>query len=280
VNASFGFLDNESHQHSYDVGAAYATLWFGTGADSGLQVDIGKWYTTIGAELMIAPDNWLISRTMLFGFGPFTHTGVLLRYYLDSQWNVHAGMSRGWDQVEDVNDGPSFHGGVAYTTSDEKHVIGFNMIAGPENPGQGHPGNRWIGNITWTTQWTERVTGVLDAAYTHQDDAPGAVTDTGGPSKRDSAWWGIAYMVNCDINEYMNATTRFEYFADNHGARTGFRGHFYSLTTGMAFTPFPEEQWLKELQIRPEVRWDLSDNNAPFHHDQQVTAAIDVIYKF
>ena len=40
-------------------------------------VDAGKFVTTAGAEVIEAKDNWLYSRSILFGYAiPFTHTGV------------------------------------------------------------------------------------------------------------------------------------------------------------------------------------------------------------
>lgn len=40
-------------------------------------VDAGKFVTNTGAEVIEAKDNWLYSRSLLFGFAiPFTHTGV------------------------------------------------------------------------------------------------------------------------------------------------------------------------------------------------------------
>ncbi len=286
LNASVGLLDQETHTHSFDLAQLYTQLWLKTAENQGLELTFGKWYTTVGAEVIPSPLNWLPTRTMLFGFGPFTHTGLLARYYIDN-WNIHLGVSRGWDQWKDNNHGASWHAGFGWDSKDllaekPRDKISFAYIGGPEEVTKDYGGqNRHIWNLVWTHLWTEKLTQVVDSYYTWQDDVPGTIDSNGVVGTRDSAWYGIAYMLNYQFNESLNATGRFEWFGDNHGARTGFQGNFYSLTTGLGWTPFPNDPWLSGLLIRPELRWDFSANNDPFVSDRdQFTGTISVVYSF
>jgi hypothetical protein len=90
----------------------------------------------------------------------------------------------------------------------------------------------------------------------------------------------LAYYLNYTVNDYLSTTGRFEWFDDNHGVRTTYRGNFFETTTGVTITPFPKDHILKNLLLRPELRWDWSANDRPFAEDCQITGAFDVIYKF
>lgn len=286
ANASVGLLDNETHTHSFDLAQFYAQLWFKTAEDQGLELTFGKWYTTVGSEVVPSPLNWLPTRSMLFGFGPFSHTGLLARYYIRN-WNFHLGISRGWDQFKDNNHGASWHAGFAWESEEKcgdapRDTFSFAYIGGPEEVTKKYGGqNRHIWNVVWTHLWTDKLTGVLDSYFAWEDDVPDAVNDKGVARRRDSAWYGISYMLNYKFNECLNATGRFEWFADQHGVRTGYRGNFFSVTTGLGWTPFPNDPWLSGLLIRPELRWDFSDNNDPFVDEgHQFTGTLSVVYSF
>jgi hypothetical protein len=287
LNASFNLLDNESHETSYDIAQLYGQLWIKTGDDQGLELTFGKWYTTVGSEVIPSPDNWLYSRSMLFGYGPFTHTGLLARYYFSSNFNIHLGASRGWDQWGDLNKGVSWHAGFGWDSEeqmgdDARSSLSFAFIAGPEEQSKGYGGqNRWIWNVVWKYHFTEQLTGLLDTYFAWEEDVPDSLNSSGrNPRRRDNAWYGVAYSLNYEFNKYVSATGRVEWFADKTGARTGYRGHFFSPTIGAQITPFPDDPWLSGLLIRPELRADFSDNNEPFADDCQFTGAINVVYSF
>ncbi len=287
VNAAVGLFDHETHTHSFDLLDFYARLWIKTAENQGLEVIFGKWVTTVGAEVIPSPSNWMASRSMLFGYGPFTHTGVLAKYWIGENFNAHFGVSRGWDQFKDNNHGASWHAGF-YWASEEtladnaRDVVNFAFIAGPEEVTNTYGGqNRYIWDANWTHVFTEKLTGVLDTYYTLQCDAEGAVSSNGGVHTRDTGWYGLAYMVKYDLLDNLYWANRAEWFADKNGVRTGYRGNFYSMTTGFGYTPFPEDRWLNGLLLRPEFRLDTSDNNDPFVDDGcQMTAAISVVYSF
>jgi len=286
LNASVGLLDHETHTHSFDLAQFYTQLWIKTAENQGLEVTFGKWYTTIGAEVIPSPLNWLPTRSMLFGYGPFTHTGVLGRYYIDN-WNFHFGASRGWDQFKDNNHGASWHAGFGVDSKQQcgdepRSRFGFNYIGGPEEITKDYGGqNRHIWNAVWTYKWTQKLTQVIDSYYAWEDDVPGLSKNGSRPRRRDNSWYGISYMLNYQFNDYLNTTGRIEWFGDNYGQRTGYPGNFYSLTAGLGYTPFPKDPWLSGLLIRPELRWDFSDNNAPFVDEgQQLTATLSVVYSF
>ncbi len=266
----------------------YGNLWIRTGNDGqGLDLMFGQWITTIGAEVIAGPDNYLYSRSLLFGFAePFLHTGAKATYYFDPNNNVYFAVVRGWDDFKDNNEGASFMGGFMLSTKEltgslPRDQFCLNVIVGPELPGDGWNGNRFLLDTVWTHRWTEKLTQLINADYGYQVGAPNTINSENVVEPGDASWYGVAYYLNYVFNDYVSATGRAEWFRDVRGYRTGYVGNFFEVTTGMSFTPFPKSRLLNTLQIRPELRADWSDNNAPFHgNDWQMTAAFDVIYRF
>ncbi|MBP7936385.1 MAG: porin [Phycisphaerae bacterium] len=284
---SAGLLDKQNHDVQPDIVQGYGEMWLKTGRDGqGFDLTFGKFFTPIGAESTAAANTYLYSHGYLYNYAePLTHTGVKLSYFFDPADFVYLGVVRGWDVFNDNNDGASFMGGFQFSSNDlvganPRSQLAFNAIAGPEQTGEGWPGNRVLLNTVWTYHYTEKLTQVLSGDYGFQDDVPGALGERNVPAVRDSAWYGLAYYLNYVINDYVSTTGRAEVFTDNHGVRTGYRGTFFEATAGLGITPFPHDRYLKNLTIRPELRGDWSANDSPFAREGQFTAAFDVVYKF
>lgn len=284
---SLGLLDKQNHDAQPDIVQGYGEMWFKTGeGGQGFDLMFGKWLTPVGFEVTPATGNLFYSHGYLFNYAqPLTHTGLKLSYYFDSVNYVYFGVARGWDVFDDNNDGASFLGGFQLSSrrlvgSNPRSQLAFNVIAGPEQTGKGWPGNRVLLDAVWTWRWTEKLTQCVNADYGFQDDVPDGLGKDGTLATRDSAWYGLAYYLNYVINDYVSAAGRAEWFTDNHGVRTGYRGTFFEATTGLTITPFPDDRILKNLSIRPEFRCDWSANDAPFGDSCQITAAFDVIYRF
>jgi len=67
------------------------------------------------------------------------------------------------------------------------------------------------------------------------------------------------------------------------GEGTGVNGiNLYEFTVGLGIKPFAKDRWGQYLQIRPEIRWDLSQKNVfnDFADDNQFTFGVDVLYAF
>jgi len=63
----------------------------------------GKFVTLQGSEVIWSPTNPNISRSILFGAIPFTHTGVRGTWALSDTVSLIAGVNNGWDQLTDSN---------------------------------------------------------------------------------------------------------------------------------------------------------------------------------
>jgi Putative beta-barrel porin-2, OmpL-like. bbp2 len=70
---------------------------------SGLTVDFGKWASSLGIEGNYAKDQMNYSRSYLFQFLPFYHTGVRLNYKLNDAVGVNYWITNGTQQTEPFN---------------------------------------------------------------------------------------------------------------------------------------------------------------------------------
>src|SRR2546427_1482939 len=84
----------------FDVTQAYAQY-----AGRELTLIAGKYATLHGTEVIWSPSNTNVSRSILFGAIPFTHTGVRATWALSDTVSLIAGVNNGWDQLTDSNRG-------------------------------------------------------------------------------------------------------------------------------------------------------------------------------
>src|SRR5258708_12830054 len=82
----------------FDVTQAYAQY-----AGGPLTVIAGKFATLQGTEVIWSPSNNNISRSILFGAIPFTHTGVRATWALSDTVTLIARVNNAWDQLTNHN---------------------------------------------------------------------------------------------------------------------------------------------------------------------------------
>src|SRR3989475_12397713 len=84
----------------FDVTQAFAQY-----AGGPLTLIAGKFVTLQGSEVIWSPTNPNISRSILFGAIPFTHTGLRATWAVSATVSLIAGVNNGWDQLTDANKG-------------------------------------------------------------------------------------------------------------------------------------------------------------------------------
>src|SRR6266849_3677956 len=98
----------------------------------GLQIDVGKFVTWNGAEVIETKDNWNYSRGLLFAWAiPYYHMGVRATYTVNNKVSLMGALVNGWNNVEDNNGGKTV--GVSLTVKPTKKLtIIQNYTGGPE----------------------------------------------------------------------------------------------------------------------------------------------------
>ncbi|MCW5966454.1 MAG: porin [Bryobacterales bacterium] len=99
----------------------------------GLQIDLGKFYTSAGAEPTESHLNWNYSRSRIYAFGPYFHMGMRVAKPFNDHFSAGFQLVNGWDSVRDVNNGKTI--GLTSAVEYEKASWYMTYYGGPENEG-------------------------------------------------------------------------------------------------------------------------------------------------
>jgi opacity protein-like surface antigen len=264
TDLTYGFSQPEVNQSASDTGDAQSTQFdvqqgyvtYNAPIGTGLQLDFGKFITHIGAEVMDGYDGWNynFSRSWLFSFGPFTHTGLRASYKINDMISVLGMVANGWDNTVENNDGKSLGAQIAITPNDSVSLL-LNWVSGPET----------IGNQpSFSNDTTNLFDAVLDIALTDStlvqlNMAYGIQANGAAGTRGDAEWWGISTIVRHDYNKWFSLNLRGQVFNDLDGTRA----------TTAATLPTGQGQELWAVTVTPEVR--ISQNmvvRLEYRHDQ------------
>lgn len=270
----------------YGVALPQAYFEIGIPIGAGTSVSIGHFYTILGYESVMAPENFFYSHAFTMQYGePFTHSGVLIDQAITQSTNVLFGVTMGWDNWDNPNDKAGYLAGFSWCPSD-KTSLAFGLSSSQEDPLGTN--NRTVYSMVLTHQLTDRLQYVFQHDF--GTEALGETDLNLGP---DSAkWYGINQYFFYQTSPSWTWGARIEWFRDQDNARVlGIPseslvegGNYVELTLGANYRPTCK--WI----FRPEIRWDWSDVKSPaltvdgmfndFTDDSQVTLAFDFIFRF
>lgn len=97
--------------------------------------------------------------------------------------------------------------------------------------------------------------------------------------------WGAADgYISYAIDPHFTLNTRLEWYNDSaNGWPTGapVSANYYEITQGVAIKPFPNNNTLSHLLIRPEIRYDTSDKPVFDNGEHgQLTFNVDALFTF
>ncbi len=267
------FDDNQHGDEQYDITQAFIEVAVPIGR--GLTLNIGKFITPIGYEYTDASKNTLYSHGYLFNFGaPFSQTGITGKYSLSDQVTVLAGVTRGWDQsLEDNNGAIDFLGQVEYKPDSQWDTY-LTLSVGPQQ----------ADSYGYRTELDALVYYTLNETWTFGGEAMYAIeADVPGTSDDYSQWYGAAVYPTYNLSSHVTLNGRLEWFSDNYGVRGVGANNAYEVTLGAAFMPLAGQKYIgTALKIRPEIRFDYADDRA-FDNGSaysQTTFAVDAVLAF
>jgi hypothetical protein len=236
----------------------------------GLQLDIGKYVTPMGSEVIESKDNWNYSRGLLFTYAiPFDHFGARAKYTFNDKYSVTGYFANGWNNIVDNNSGKMY--GMTFSWNPTKKVsFAQTLMAGPETSGSGVFGQDSSGKILnvndiWRQTWdtvvtynpTSKISFMANFDYGRGDRtfAPNPSELTPAPLNPPVYWTGGAGYAKyaIDANDYVAG--RYEYFEDHDGFMTGTpaRTHFHE------FTATYQRTIATHLLTRLEYRRDMAN---------------------
>jgi hypothetical protein len=132
-----GGAANEPRPDAYrHVWQAYGSYVFPLG--QGVQVDFGKFASSLGYETNYAKDNNNFSRAYLFSFLPFYHTGLRTTIPVNDKLTLMYMLTNGIQQTEDFNNFKS-NQVAAVIKPASKVMWTLNYYVGQEQPDGGEP---------------------------------------------------------------------------------------------------------------------------------------------
>lgn len=208
---------------------------------------------------------------------PFTHTGALFSTPLIENLTLTVGAVDGWDNFTDnIDDAWSFIGGLNWTNGMEgAGALSVTLTGIHGQVVEDDRADRSLYSLVVTYDLTDRL------HYTIQHDH-GWQTTRG--LNQDPHWYGINNYLTYDFAETLSLGARVEWFRDEQGARVfgtggdgarpGKSANFYAATLGFNWKPTP---WFK---VRPEIRYDWSENTRAFdsgQQDDQLLFSVDAV---
>jgi len=260
-----------------DVDIQQAYVRYVAPVGNGLALDLGKFITEMGAEVIEGYDAWNYnySRSLLFYYTiPFTHTGLRGTYKFNDKVSLIGQIVNGWDNVADNNNGKTLCAHLMLTPM-ANTTLSLKLITGPEQTNN-TDNIRDVYNINLTTNPIDKLTFNLDLVFGAEESDPNNIVNP----NTDSEWSGVAGIVRYAASERYAINVRAEIFEDEDGARTGTQQDMWEVTVTPEFTI------KKNLVVRPEYRHDASDKKVFDKGDKtadkktQDTVAINVFFYF
>ena len=244
----------------------------------GLSVKAGHFYSIMGYESVMSPQNFFYSHSYSMMYGqPMTHTGILFSQRLTHRLTGIFGVTRGWDTWEDPNGKLSYLAGVRWTSCDGRTE--FSWVGETGNETVADSGNaransregaiRSHYSMVLSHQLTPRLKLVTQHDLGYENDAAFEMLDN-TLSHVDGRWYSLSQYVFYQLTEKLTLGVRGEWFRDVNSSRI-YRGGYpvrvinggtleeaiegtdYSqVTVGLNWKPY------ECLVIRPEARWDWS----------------------
>src|SRR6266550_1856459 len=221
----------------------------------GLQVDVGKFVTPHGAEVIETKDNWNYSRGILFSYAiPYYHFGMRAKYAFNDKYSLTGFFVNGWNNVVDNNTGKTYGMSFAWTPNKKFGII-ENYMAGPEQTGL-NSNWRQLSDTVVTYSPTSKLSFMVNGDYGRGD----RFDDGEGGFSKPVYWTGVAGYVKYALSSTSAFSTRYEYYDDHDGFTTGFNIngapaglHFHEFTTTF------EKLVAHHIISRFEYRRDMSN---------------------
>jgi hypothetical protein len=252
---------------------------------NGLNIKAGRFYSPTGYETVPAPDNFFYTHAYTFTNGePFTHTGLVGNYSLNSNWSIMGGAitgsgTGGWDGTFDKQLGNwGGLGGITWSSNDMRTSANITGTYSETSTRSNKPWGMY--SIVLQHRITPKTHMVVHHAHGYAD---GVLLN--GES-RNAEWYGINTHLYYDLLNDLTIGIRGEWFRDRDGFRvfspfrvmaaidnTGFSfaggsftsapADYYAITLGMNWKPAKrlkmDSKLVQKLNIRPNIRYDRAD---------------------
>jgi len=209
----------------------------------GVEVDVGEFVTSAGAEVIETNNNWNYSRSLLFTLAvPYYHFGVRTSFPIGKNFTGGFQVVQGWNNIYDNNSGKTYGLNGAYAW---KKVTWTNVWYGGPEHAHTNTGWRNLYDTTVLVNANDKLSYYFNFDY-------GREKNIGAGSQQ---WTGLAGALRYQAGKKFAVAARAEVFGDVDGWATGTPQTLKELT----FTG--EYKLTGWLLSRLEFRDDWSDKS-------------------
>jgi len=279
-------LLTNNQKYGYDMPMIYGDLYIPWVAQ-GMNIRVGRMISLPDIEAQLAPDNYMFSHSLLYGYDPYTQVGIVASIKLSNQWTIQVGLNAGndtapWDpdarlsplvclQWISGNNQDSIYG-CANTINGAQYA--YNNV------------NQLV--ATWSHRFSQTINMQTEAWYMFQKNVPGCSGNTNTPGgiafpfgcaavPGNTEEFAIVNYINVQATEKDSFSLRSEFMQDGYGQRTGVPTRYAGV--GLGWTHF----FKQNVFVRPEAVYYRSLDNPAFQqgtkNDQMVFAA-DLVIRF
>jgi hypothetical protein len=317
---AYGVFSNQllygNHFSGYDMPMVYAEMYIPYVAQ-GLEFRLGRYISVPDIEAQLAPNNYMYSHSMTYGYDNYTNEGLLTTLKLTKNWEVQFGFAvgtettpwnfahvalinpttgfPGYQGARDPGAQPTFTGCVQWE-SDTAWDNVYLCANGMNNGDWGYNNLQWLGGTYYhkfSDQWhisieswymySRNVPDVSQgysntfAAYILPTNTPFLARCPGTELSCTSKEWTVLFYLNYQFSPLDNISLRGEWFDDINGQRTGFATAYNNWAIGW-------QHWFSpQVEVRPEIAWYHSLNAPAFDNGTKHAIAIasgDIIWHF
>jgi hypothetical protein len=246
----------------------YAEVYFPSIAQ-GMTVTAGRYLSLPDIEAQFAPQNYLLTHSILYTIDAYTNVGILTTTKLSDQWTVQLGVHGGDDSAPwNSSSRLSLQGCIRWVSASNDDML-YPCVESWNGKDQTY-NNLQEFVLTWGHRFTPNVHMLTEAYRLYVINQPGL-------KPGQSAAVGIVNYFNIELDPANMISIRNEFVNDEQGQRTGYATRYTSNTIGLT-------HWASQnIELRPELRYEHSyDANAydAGRKNHQTTALFDVILHF
>jgi hypothetical protein len=285
-----GQLLVDGRTYGYDPLMEYADLYFPV--KDGLNIRVGRFLSLPGLDSPLAPNNYTMTRSLVYTAEPVTETGAVATLKLNKQWLVQLGMSAGHDVAPWSSDHkPSLIACVNYSiaTNHDNVYVCANGI----NDGRYAYDNVQQYDAIWAHKFNAKWHMATEAWVMYERDVPNVANDVSNPVPPESGTLGavcapgmlrcfapeyaIVNYLNREISPSLTVGFRSDLLNDKKGQRTGTATKYTENT--LYVNRYFGSTFLAQSDLRFDHSWDKRGYNNGKARNQLVWG-ISLVYRY
>ena len=222
-------LQKRNNVEGYDFPMVYGELYY-PWMDEGLLVRVGRYISVPDIEAQLAPNNYMYSHSMTYGYDNYTNTGVIATLQHTKNWTFQIGVTEGTDSIpfdnnlKDPGLQPSLTA-CARWQSDNAYDSIYSCANGINNGTYGY-NNLQQYTTTYYHKFNDQWHLSAEAWFMHENNVPAALA---GPNATDPS-------------------------NSQAGISPAFQGNFYQQLFGGNYANGPWDAKCKQGQIDCEAK--------------------------